>query len=279
MYKTGITSHLEIFECKGKAISVQSMPLTEPFISFAWDPNTDKFCVLVGNDNKATPQIYRLDTSKHIPQLVSKLDAGVKLNHIAFAPIGGWLVVGSMESTNGNIFFIDTNKSEPTRTNCAEHTGFNRGYWDPTGRYFVSCIVATNRSTVDCGYRLYTFQGRELFRKNLDRMTQFKWRPRPPVKLSDAKVKEIRKNMKTTSQKFEEEDKRERGKASKEVIEKRRKIMVREANLADYEKQRDERGFDSDAAIPESEFVDEHIQVPLTTEQIKLEDENKENEE
>ncbi|KAK0395195.1 hypothetical protein QR680_001167 [Steinernema hermaphroditum] len=283
---SGISSHLEVFECKGKQISVQSMPLTEPFISFAWDPNADKFCVLIGNDNKATPQVYRLDPSKHIPQLVSKLDAGVKLNHISFAPVGGWLVVASMDSSSGSVLFIDTNKPEPARTNCAEHAGFNRGYWDPTGRYYVTCTVVTGRASMDCGYRLYTFQGRELLRKNVDRLTQLRWRPRPPVKLSDAKVKEIKKNMKTTSQKFEEEDKRERGKASKEVIEKRRKIMdefngVREANQAQYESEKDERiklrgGFDCDAPILEHELVDEKITVPLSTEQIKIEEDSQE---
>uniref|UniRef100_A0A1I7ZVC5 Eukaryotic translation initiation factor 3 subunit B n=1 Tax=Steinernema glaseri TaxID=37863 RepID=A0A1I7ZVC5_9BILA len=279
---SGISSHLEVFECKTKEISVQSMPLTEPFAGFAWDPNSDKFCVLVGNDSKVTPQVYRLDSSKHIPQLVSKLDAGVKLNHISFAPAGGWLVVASMDSSSGNVFFIDTNKAEPTRTNCVEHAGFNRGYWDPTGRYYVTCTVATGRSSVDCGYRLYTFQGRELLRKNAERLSQFHWRPRPPVKLSDAKIKEIRKNMKTTAQKFEEEDKRERGKASKEVVEKRRKVMeefneVREANRSVYDSEKDERiklrgGFDCDAPILEEELVNETITVPLSTEQIKVEE-------
>lgn len=32
-------------------------------------------------------------------------------------------------------------------------------------------------------------QGRELVRKSLDRLTQFKWRPRPPVKMSEQKLK------------------------------------------------------------------------------------------
>lgn len=67
----------------------------------------------------------------------------------------------------------------------------------------------------------YSLQGRELVRKNLDRLLQFKWRPRPPVKLQEQKLKEIRKNLKTTSVKFDREDNDEKVKASQEVSDRR----------------------------------------------------------
>lgn len=41
----------------------------------------------------------------------------------------------------------------------------------------------------DTGYRIYTFQGRELYRKPIDRLIQFKWRPRMPVKLPDETIR------------------------------------------------------------------------------------------
>jgi translation initiation factor 3 subunit B len=152
------------------------------------------------------------------------------------------MVVMAARHSSGSVFFIDTNSAEPTRMNSAEHANFNlvalfarfarftlQGVWDPTGRFFVTCSTVMSKQAQDLGYRLYTFQGRELVRKSLDRLQQFIWRPRPPVKLPDEKMRVrtrgdgngiaflfqmIKKNMKTISQKFEEEDKKERGVAS-----------------------------------------------------------------
>lgn len=65
------------------------------------------------------------------------------------------------------------------------------------------------RNRYESGYRIHSFQGRELFKKNIEYLLRFKWRPRPPVTLTEAKIKEIRKNLKQISAKFEEDDRRE----------------------------------------------------------------------
>lgn len=67
---------------------------------------------------------------------------------------------------------------------------------------------------MESGYRVHTFQGRELCRRTIDGLARFRWRPRPPSKLTDQQIKEIRKNLKATSKKFEDEDRREQLKAS-----------------------------------------------------------------
>lgn len=35
---TGVVSHLEIFDCTEKEVSVQTIQLPEPFVSFGWEP-------------------------------------------------------------------------------------------------------------------------------------------------------------------------------------------------------------------------------------------------
>ncbi|VDN28641.1 unnamed protein product [Gongylonema pulchrum] len=212
--KINPTSHIEIFDARGKDISVLSMPLSESFIAFDWEPSGDKFCVLVGTQHKSTPLIYYLDTTKHVPQLISKFEPMERFTNVVWAPAGGWLVVYSAGSTSGSIMFIDSNGAQPTRTNLVEYPGFNKGVWDPTGRYFAAACTS-HGGKGDSGYRIYTFQGRELFRKPLDRLIQFKWRPRLHVKLPEETIKMIRKNLKATSARFEEEDKLERGRATK----------------------------------------------------------------
>lgn len=68
---TGIVSHLEIFDCSQSVVSVQTVQLPEPFISFGWDPKAEKFCVLTGTVNKVTPLVYRVDPKHPTPQLIS----------------------------------------------------------------------------------------------------------------------------------------------------------------------------------------------------------------
>lgn len=59
----------------------------------------------------------------------------------------------------------------------------------------------------------------------MERMVQFQWRPRPPVNLSEAKLKEIKKNLKKTAARFDREDNEEKCRASQEVVEKRRFVF------------------------------------------------------
>uniref|UniRef100_A0A8R1E1K4 Eukaryotic translation initiation factor 3 subunit B n=1 Tax=Caenorhabditis japonica TaxID=281687 RepID=A0A8R1E1K4_CAEJA len=274
-YVGGCTYHIDIFEIDKKDVSLMNLPLTEPFIHFDWDPEGDKFCVLVGNTAKATPQVYKIEPNSHAPKLVSKLDPGVHFNEVQFAPKGGWLAILAKVSSGGNVYFIDTSLAEAKRTNVIEHPLFNKGYWDPTGRYFVTCSTLGGRSGADLGYRIYSFQGRELCRKNLDRLAQFKWRPRPPVKLSEQKQKEIKKNLKKIAARFIKQDDDEKCRASQEVIEKRRKIMaafdvIRNRNLEYLASIREARielrnGVDTDAEPNEDEFVDEEITIALST--------------
>ncbi|PIO67121.1 hypothetical protein TELCIR_11145 [Teladorsagia circumcincta] len=273
-YVGGCTYHLEIFEIDKKDVSLMNLPLPEPFINFGWQPYGEKFCVLTGNQAKVTPLVYRLEPNSHAPKLMSKLDPGVQFNEVSWAPHGGWLAILAKRSNGGNVMFVDTTLQEAKRTNVVEHPGFNKGYWDPTGRYFVTCSTLGGRIGADLGFRLYTFQGRELCRKALERLTQFKWRPRPPVKLSDQKLKEIKNNLKKTAVRFEREDNEEKNRASQEVIERRRKIMaafelIRQKNLKKIAAQRELRislrgGVDTDNKQAE-ELVEEQIMVALDT--------------
>ena len=55
------------------------------------------------------------------------------------------------------------------------------------------------------GYNLWTSHGRQLDHKRYDKLHQLLWRPRPPSLLSEAKEKEIRKNLRDYSRKYEAE--------------------------------------------------------------------------
>ncbi|KAI6228253.1 Eukaryotic translation initiation factor 3 subunit B [Aphelenchoides besseyi] len=274
---TGVASHLEIFDFSDKLVAVQTIQLSEPFIAFGWEPKGDRFCVLQGSSNKSTPLVYRMDKGKPTPQCISKLDAGMQLNTVNWAPQGGWLTVYASNSTAGHVFFIDTNGSEATKIRGTEHQSVNYGSWDPTGRYFVTASLANSR--YDPSYRIHTFQGRELYRKSIDTLMRFKWRPRPPVHLTEQKQKEIRRNLKQISQKFEEEDRREQQQLSKEMLAKRKETLERFNTLRNqhrerYEAERSARvklrdGLDTDETV-ESDMVEEQVTMVVKTEKKEI---------
>jgi translation initiation factor 3 subunit B len=270
---SGITSHFEIFDCTAKDVSVQTLQLPEPFVNFGFEPKGDKFCVLVGSGNKVTPLVYKIDSGKPAPVQVSKLESGVQLTAVKWAPQGGWLVAYSENSPAGQAHFIDASGGEAIRTRLVEHASMNYGEWDPTGRYFITASAGHGR--YETGYRIHTFQGREIFKKSLDGLTRFKWRPRPRFIIPDPKIKEIKRNLKTLSRKFEEEDRKEQDKASKELIEKRRKFMSEFNEMRQKAKERNEAeremrlklrdGVDSASPFTDSDLVEETVIIPLKT--------------
>lgn len=271
---TGVSSHLEIFDCTEKVISVLTIQLPEPFASFSWEPKGNKFCVLIGTSTRITPLVYRYDKGKSNPILLGKLEAGNNLNSIAWAPQGGFLTVFGANTPNGIVYFVDASAAETaTRIRSIEHAQLSQAFWDPTGRYFVTCTFG-GKSRYETGYRIHTFLGRELIRKTIDSMVRFKWRPRPPVQLPEQKVKEIKKSLKQQSQKFEEEDKRELLKVSKEIIEFRRnalaqfeKIFKRAKETEQHEQEiRIKLRGGIDPKLASKDLVEETITITLSTE-------------
>lgn len=116
---------MEIFDFSEKLVAVQTIQLSDPFISFGWEPKGDRFCVLQGSSNKATPVIYRIEKGKPAPVCISKLEAGIQLNTISWAPQGGWLSVYANNSSAGHVYFIDTNGAEAKKIRGIEHAAIN----------------------------------------------------------------------------------------------------------------------------------------------------------
>lgn len=85
--------------------------------------------MLIGNTNKVTPLIYRLDVGKPAPILLAKIDSGAYLNSVEWSPQGSWLTVFSANSSGGQIFFIDASGSEVSRTRSVEQPTISQVYF------------------------------------------------------------------------------------------------------------------------------------------------------
>lgn len=79
---------------------------------------------------------------------------------------------------------------------------------------------------VDNAYWLWSFQGRLIRKHNVDKFCQLLWRPKPPTLLNEEKIKEIKKNLKNYSAQFDIKDRMALSKVSKELLEKRQKMMT-----------------------------------------------------
>lgn len=143
---------------------------------------------------------------------------------ILWAPAGGWVVLAAMGNGGGSLIFADANSATEgvaLMNDRAAHEGATHACWDPTGRFLCTYTSLWEGRTVDLGYRMWNFQGKELVRRPLDRFCQFQWRPRPKSVLPDDAARRVKKDLKEYSKKFEVEDSREKGKASRVVLERR----------------------------------------------------------
>jgi hypothetical protein len=68
---------------------------------------------------------------------------------------------------------------------------------------------------VDNAYWMWTFQGRILQKKPIERFCQLLWRPRPQSLLTDVMLKDMKRSMKKYAAKFELKDRMFQSKASK----------------------------------------------------------------
>lgn len=89
----------------------------------------------------------------------------------------------------------------------------------------VCCAFASFDSQSDTGYNIYNLVGQNLIRRPLPGFRQFVWRPRPPLTLPETKKKEIRKNLKDYSKEFDELDAAATTAVSREVTERRVKLL------------------------------------------------------
>ncbi|XP_045213087.2 eukaryotic translation initiation factor 3 subunit B-like isoform X2 [Mercenaria mercenaria] len=265
-----------------------------------WQKNGDFLCVKVDRYSKARKaedtgqwkysgiyynfELFRI-REKQIP--VDKVECKETFerrtaNHLFWSPTGQFIVLAGLRNMNGVLEFIDT--ADMTVMAQTEHFMATDVEWDPTGRYVITGVSWWGHK-VDNGYWLWSFQGRLLQKQQLDRFCQLLWRPRPPTLLSVEEIKEIKKNLKKYSQRFEAQDRLRQSTVSTEILEKRRQLML------DYERYRQQMedeflsgkqrrialrdGVDTDELdnLPDDEYDEEVVEFLLKVEEIILDEE------
>lgn len=217
---SGMYFNFEIFLMKEKQIPVDSLEIKDTIVAFAWEPVGSKFAIIHGDSPHISVSFYGVRPGASAV-LLKKFERK-QCNHIFWSPNGQFIVLAGLRTMNGTLEFVDT--ADFTVMNQNDHFMASDVEWDPTGRYVVTGVSWWLHKT-DNAYWLWSFQGRIVRKCNMDRFCQLLWRPRPQSLLSEEKIKEIKKNFKKYSEQFDMKDRLSMTKASKEVMEKRKKMQ------------------------------------------------------
>jgi len=205
--KKTMHSAFELFRLRDKdvPIEVQEFSKDTTIMAFAWEPKGIRFAVIHGTEgSQRTDVSFYTMGSKHNGRVsLLKTFDKKQCNTLFWSPQGHIILLANLKGTAGQLEWVDVNVSQTIGE--AEHFMCSDIEWDPTGRY-VATSVSHWRHQMENGYNMWSSHGRPLGHVKHDKFYQLHWRPRPPSLLTEPKEKEIRKNLRTYSRKYEEED-------------------------------------------------------------------------
>lgn len=159
--------------------------------------------------------MMKLDETKKAKNKVPELNfietlQGRQCNFISWSPAGNVIILASLgDSASGTLEFYDVG----TKQNIVkEHYRANQLLWDPSGRTVATVVSqpiegGSFKFSMNNGYILWSFQGKQLYQQSFESFYQFLWRPRISL-LSASEINKVRRNLKKYEKQFDREDRR-----------------------------------------------------------------------
>ncbi|KAJ2535319.1 Translation initiation factor 3 subunit b [Coemansia sp. RSA 1935] len=251
-------TNLEIFRTGERDVPVDVVELTDSAVAFDWEPTCDnyRFAILHTDDPTPPPtnangiamSAVKTNVSFYAFERKGKLvkKEGYALlktlpnkttTSLKWSPHGRHIVLATMRTvTTCTLEFYDADFDQTAATKSgnpgdaisllesAEHYSITELEWDPSGRYVVTSASAW-RQLADTGYILWDFKGQQLQKIDIEDFKQFLWRPRPQSLLSEEQKRTIRKDLKSYSRAFDEQDERRLHAADAELMSQRRRLV------------------------------------------------------
>lgn len=213
--KRGKTS-MEIFRIRDRNVPVETVDLPDVLDSvkgFFWETKGNRFAVLTSDEAGHRPKALFYEVGKEKIELLPPafILPSANFNTVYWAPEGQYFVAAANNNGGGDLLFGSlTPEGKLELTHKDEHFMLTDVQWDPSSRYVITAVTQPMREEVgsfkyqmEAGYAIWTFQGRQIFRKQMEKLWHVSWRPHPPTLLSDGEHKDIRKNIKTYSKKYD----------------------------------------------------------------------------
>jgi len=213
------STNFEIFFARDKDVPVEVIEKKDFILSFAWEPNGNRFAIIHSQVEGGGPRnevsFYSLEgkTSKIIRTLEKR-----PASHLYWSPRGDNILIAQIKTSTGALEFYNVNEDAVMGT--GEHYSTTDIEWDPSGRYVVSYASAWKHQ-IENGYCIWSFQGKLLTKVQREKFFQFLWRPRPKSILNDKQIEEVKRNLKTLSKQYMTEE-RERKQAARKKLRARR---------------------------------------------------------
>lgn len=271
-------NNLELFRLEDSGVPVEMLEIKDAVMALAWEPNGHRFAMIHAENPSSTKvnvTFYDMNKiithenkivkgkkkqEKQIIKEVNKIDTleGKQCNCLFWSPAGQNIIMASLgDSASGSIEFYDVSNKTLT---VKEHYRANQVVWDPSGRTVATVVSQPIQGgqfkfSLDNGYILWSFQGKQLHQQSFETFYQFQWRPRESL-LSKAERAKVIKNLKKYEKDFDRADKElafkrqlDATKAKRALRSAFRERMVRLIDFRNQQKQ--ERielynGYDSD---------------------------------
>mmetsp|Transcript_113620 Transcript_113620/g.332005 ORF Transcript_113620/g.332005 Transcript_113620/m.332005 type:complete len:701 (-) Transcript_113620:153-2255(-) len=226
------STNLEIFRIRERNIPVDIVEVRDTVRGFYWETKGNRFAVLTTDDAGHHPKllIYMLGAAK-CEQICSFDLPSNSFNELFWAPDGQYFVCCAIGQ--GDLLFgglTADNKLEILFKD--EHFMLTDVQWDPSSRYVITAVTQPMQNemggfkySMEAGYSIWTFQGRKLYQQQKEKLWQISWRPHPPSLLPGEKQKDIRKNIKQFSKKYDAMDDQAKESARKAFQQDRQEKM------------------------------------------------------
>lgn len=229
--KKNLTSSIELFRLKVRDIPVEVIEAPgggERIDHFSWEPQGSRFITNQTVEFKSIVTIFNAAVSNSGSaansnvQLIKSLERK-QLTRWQWSPRGEYFILAGLDSTAAFLEFWNASDLSSC-LGVKEHFMATDLEWDPSGR-FVCSWVSYWRHQMENGFMLWDFKGDLISKQNQPRFTAFAWRPRPRSLLTRAQIKEIKRNLKTLSAKYEAEDAQIQAQSSTNASESKKKTM------------------------------------------------------
>lgn len=189
--------------------------------------------------------MMKLDETKKTKTKIPELNLietlqGRQCNFISWSPAGNVIIMASLGDTaSGTLEFYDVGTKQMV---VKEHYRANQLLWDPSGRTVATVVSqpidgGSFKFSMNNGYIIWSFQGKQLYQQSFESFYQFLWRPRVSL-LSANEINKVRRNLKKYEKQFDREDRRrqrllylEETKGKREERSKIRDILSRNRDI------------------------------------------------
>jgi translation initiation factor 3 subunit B len=218
--KKTLSTNIELFRLKARDIPVEVVDCGSECVDHvSWEPQGNRFLTNQSVEFKSIVNIFQVtpNTVKSLRTVERK-----QLTRWSWSPRGNFFVLAGLDSTSAFLEFWSA--EEGICMSTKEHFMATDMEWDPSGR-FVASWVSYWRHQMENGFMLWDFRGELVTKQMQPRFTAFAWRPRPASLLSKDQVRDIRKNLKTLSVRFEQEDTANQQQSSTDTTESKKKVL------------------------------------------------------